>query len=763
MPRVMLNWVGQTVAGQYLVEARLGEGGMGTVYRAFDQRRQHYVALKVPRLALLENPAFFKRFQREMKALMGIRHAHLVPVLDVGEHNRIPFIAMKFLPGGSLRERFDKKRFTGTGDLFPWLRQIASALDFLHAEKLVHRDVKPDNVLFDEHGDAYLSDLGAMKVQEGSGLDAKTKLTETGTVLGTPSYMAPEVIFGKPYDGRADQYALGVMVYEAFTGRYPYPADSLPILVQALMGPEPERLDRLGGVPSAVADAVARAMDRDPARRFGTCTEFAEAVRLGFPAPTPSPSQPATSRPNPGNAPVLAPTQAAPLPTQAKGQGRGASRVQPSPSPVSKPGPAPAVGRPGVAETPPADPSKTAPVPAMAQTTPNQSLVPTKPNTPLTTPPTIKSESAWPGNLRQAKQLLSRPWLILVGLASVIGLAITLGFLQFMQDPRSFSIVNQVLPDLQPQKTVLEGHEGPVTSVAVTGDGRYIVSGSTDGTVRVWDFASGRETRRINAHEGWVRQVAVAPSGEYAASLGYEEFGAPQSQTPQSLRLWDLGTGKELRRFTESYTCVAITKDSKAIVIGGNNNKLILLDYRTGKQLGQFPCGSDGSHVHCVAITQDGKHLGACIRTKLYVFNINTKELVYEMDIDTEFDYFRRLHPLALSPDVRYLVLLDNYHSDLEILGVQSQQRIWHINEYNTTSIDFTPDGAMLVTGHNNPSRIMLYDLKRGTAVRRLTGHKDDLNSVAVCPNGKFIVSASDDKTIRIWDISKPDEASSKE
>ncbi len=120
MPRVILNWVGKTVADQYLVEAELGEGGMGTVDRAFDQRRQHHVALKTPRIALLQDPAFFKRFQRETKALVQIRHAHLVPVLDVGEHTHIPFLVMKYLPGGSLRQRLEKRPPAGPRNLFPW-------------------------------------------------------------------------------------------------------------------------------------------------------------------------------------------------------------------------------------------------------------------------------------------------------------------------------------------------------------------------------------------------------------------------------------------------------------------------------------------------------------------------------------------------------------------------------------------------------------------------------------------------------------------
>ncbi len=338
MARVRLNWEGETVADRYRITNRLGEGGMGTVYRATDLQSGKTVALKTPRIALLEDPAFFKRFQREMQALLQLRHPYIVPVLDVGEHKRIPFFVMPYLSGGNLRQRLKEKLARGPDDLFPWLAQIAAALDYLHAQNVVHRDVKPDNVLFDEQGVAYLTDLGAVKVQEGSSVDARTKLTATGTALGTPPYMAPELILGRPYDGRADQYALAVIVYEAFTGQHPYDASSLGALIQSLQGPEAERLDSRCGAPTGVADAVARGLARDPNQRFPSCTEFAKAVRVGFvrsPATLKSPARPsgagagAGDRPSPRVMPAV--PAGTPPPVIAPGKARPASGDTPAP------------------------------------------------------------------------------------------------------------------------------------------------------------------------------------------------------------------------------------------------------------------------------------------------------------------------------------------------------------------------------------------------------------------------------------------------
>jgi serine/threonine protein kinase len=259
-------------------------------------------------------------------------------VLDVGEHKRIPFFVMPYLSGGNLRQRLKEKLARGPDDLFPWLAQIAAALDYLHAQNVVHRDVKPDNVLFDEQGVAYLTDLGAVKVQEGSSVDARTKLTATGTALGTPPYMAPELILGRPYDGRADQYALAVIVYEAFTGQHPYDASSLGALIQSLQGPEAERLDSRCGAPTGVAEAVARGLARDPNQRFPSCTEFAKAVRVGFvrsPATLKSPARPSGAGAGAGDrpAPRVMPTVAAgtPPPVIAPGKARPASGDTPAP------------------------------------------------------------------------------------------------------------------------------------------------------------------------------------------------------------------------------------------------------------------------------------------------------------------------------------------------------------------------------------------------------------------------------------------------
>ena len=263
--------------GRYRITARLGEGGMGFVYRAQDASLNTQVVIKVPRRAMLDEPQFLKRFQREIRSLVALSHPHIVKIIDVGEYAEIPFAVMQYLAGGDLESR---PRVVSPAELGGWLPAVADALDFVHSKDFVHRDVKPGNVLFDAEGHAYLSDFGVAKVVRyvGSGGDAGPK-TGTGLIMGTPEYMAPELVMGQKITGRVDQYALAVTVYELLAGRRPFegPTPAAVYVEQATKQASP--LDRVRPeIPAALSAAVSCALSKDPAERYTTCTEFAEAV-----------------------------------------------------------------------------------------------------------------------------------------------------------------------------------------------------------------------------------------------------------------------------------------------------------------------------------------------------------------------------------------------------------------------------------------------------------------------------------------------------
>ena len=195
-------WRGQVLSGdRYVVQDKLGKGGMGTVYRAHDRHLDTLCVIKVPNLAVLSLPGFSERFVREIRSLVKLSYPHIVKINDVGQHENIPFAVMQYLPGGELKDQ--RLRLPdGTllaspvSSLAQWLPSIAKALDFVHGQGYVHRDVKPANILFDAHRNAYLSDFGLVKVVAESSGPAQRDLTTTGIILGTPGFAAPEISMG---------------------------------------------------------------------------------------------------------------------------------------------------------------------------------------------------------------------------------------------------------------------------------------------------------------------------------------------------------------------------------------------------------------------------------------------------------------------------------------------------------------------------------------------------------------------------------------
>lgn len=285
---------GELAAGRYQLGESLGLGGMSHVYRAHDRHLGIDVIVKAPRQAMLEDPAFAHRFRQEIRSLVRLNHPHIVDVLDVGQHAETPFAVMRYLSGGTLAERCRDRQGRAMA-LLPeslnyWLPEIADALDFVHAQGYVHRDVKPDNILFDTHGNPYLSDFGVAKVLFASDV-ARSKIGQTakGMVLGTPDYMAPEMILGESFDGRVDQYALAITIYETLAGRRPFLASSGAAMMIKQTEEEPPLLHQVRcDLPEALSQALHRALRKEPKQRYRTCAELAEHVLRGVALVQPS-------------------------------------------------------------------------------------------------------------------------------------------------------------------------------------------------------------------------------------------------------------------------------------------------------------------------------------------------------------------------------------------------------------------------------------------------------------------------------------------
>ena len=264
--------------GRYRVASELGAGGMAHVYLALDRLDKRQVVIKVPRQAMLEDPEFAGRFVREAKSLVRLVHPHIAKILDAGDHEGRPYLVLEYLSGGSLRDHMANGPLS-VENLQTWLPGIASALDFCHANECVHRDVKPDNILFDGRGTAYLSDFGIAKVMSKSPKTKMTVMTGAGMVLGTAQYMAPELVMGKKYDGKADQYGLAVTVYECLAGRVPFTGNTpMAVIVEQSTKEVPPLKSVAPSVSTKVSEFVQKALAKDPNGRFPNCASLAQAV-----------------------------------------------------------------------------------------------------------------------------------------------------------------------------------------------------------------------------------------------------------------------------------------------------------------------------------------------------------------------------------------------------------------------------------------------------------------------------------------------------
>jgi serine/threonine protein kinase len=271
-----------TSVGSYRIEAVLGIGGMGRVYRAVGPDGEP-VALKLVREDLAEDSVFRKRFEREARIAQQIENAHVVPVLDTGEHQGVPYLSQRFIEGGSLEQKLKQEGRLDVPTALSICAQVADGLDALFAGGMVHRDVKPANVLLDLQGTALITDFGLAKDSQG------TNLTRPGQALGSLDYMSPEQIRGEEVTAATDVYALGCVMCECLSGAPPF-ADrkGMRVLWAQLQDEPPDPTTELDGVAPALGPAILRALAKARAERPQSAGEYArllyEAAGLGPPA-----------------------------------------------------------------------------------------------------------------------------------------------------------------------------------------------------------------------------------------------------------------------------------------------------------------------------------------------------------------------------------------------------------------------------------------------------------------------------------------------
>ena len=259
--------------GPYRIINKIGQGGMATVYKAYQPSMDRHVAIKVLPAQLADSPEFVKRFQQEARIIARLEHPHILPVFDFGEDNGITYFVMRYFDAGTLKDKMAAGPLP-LQEIDRIFTQLADALGYAHARGIIHRDLKPANALVDADGNLFLTDFGIAKLLE----SASPRLTQTDAILGTPAYISPEQARADPVDQRSDIYSLGIILYEMVTGQVPYTADTpLAVILKHVSDPLPLPSMVKTDIPPAIEQVILKALAKNPNDRFATTAEFVSA------------------------------------------------------------------------------------------------------------------------------------------------------------------------------------------------------------------------------------------------------------------------------------------------------------------------------------------------------------------------------------------------------------------------------------------------------------------------------------------------------
>jgi serine/threonine-protein kinase len=779
------GWVGIALSGgRYQVAAKLGEGGMGYVYRAHDRNLDCDVVIKVPRRAMLEDAEFAGRFAGEIRSLVQLVHPHIVKVTDVGDHDGHPFAVLQYLSGGSLRDR-QRKDAEGRPlpmapeETRPWLEGVAEALDFIHGQQFIHRDVKPENILFDAHGHAYLSDFGVAKVLAGKAEGKpKTVMTETGLVLGTPQYMAPELLLGQPYDGRIDQYALAVMVYELLSGRYPFDGPTSTAVFVQQTTQEPPRLETVvPSVPREVAAAVHKALAKEPGQRFPDCRTFARAVLAGFTeASAPAgkaavPKGPVTAVAGkvtcPGCRKVVA-LPAAALGKRVRCPACGETFQAPGPPqalPAAKPRPASETGRAEVARADtgsvarPVPPSQTGSAAKSNPPAPQPAPGPAEasPLAELNLSAGKRTDPARPKKAQPPPTGFRRYWPWLAGAAGllVLGVVVLFGYVLSGETKRDEVAVQDTKTNADSEKSQSTHTAEPT---APQEPSRSVTPPSVSPTANVPESQVKNDPEAEVAKEGPVGEVlqykgfpggiwcvAISSDGGQVCGGGGDSPNRKSVSGDYDIHVWDLKTGKEQRRLmghTKTVRCLAYCPGRRRLASASWDQTVRLWDTDSGREIHCLT--GHINEVGAVAFSPDGKELasGAVDKTVRF-WDPDSGRLLRQYEGPDE------VHCLAYSPDGRHLIA--GTRSGMAILlDVATCKEIRRFTGHNDLihSITFSRDGKQILSGHGQGTTV-LWDVAGDREVASFLGH-----AVCFSADGRRALIGCNNKTVQLWDVS---------
>jgi serine/threonine protein kinase/WD40 repeat protein len=748
-----LAWFRQgSVLAGYRLETQVGSGGMAVVFRALDERLSRPVALKILAPALASDGAFRRRFIAESRAAARVDDPHIIPVYEAGEADGVLFIAMRFVIGGDLRRVLEHEGALPPDRAADFISPVASALDAANGAGLVHRDVKPANILVDTRpgrpDHVYLSDFGVSK-------GAVSSVSLAGQFLGTPDYSAPEQIQGRVVDGRTDQYALACVAYELLTGSVPFERDQgMAVLLAHLSEPPPSLGSRRSDLPAAADQVLARALAKAPENRYGSCGDFADALReaLGLAPYHPrrsavTPDHPQTAiTPQPefpgpdgvGKAAIPADLAAAATIESVPGGGSPGTANLPATAIVTGP------AHPGIRHpqaVPPMTPGVAGEdIPTVAATAKGASVADV--HAADQRPPSIPDSGDRVPPTRRRRRLLA----IAVAAAVLAGAAIVIPLLASSQNSTSSQSFGRLTA------TFTDPDAAGVDAIAFSPNSATLAAGDDDGNIYLWNTATGKLTVTLtDPHSKGVSGIAFSPNGATLATSDYDG----------NIYLWNAATGKLTATLTDPYpgvgdglTAVAFSR-SGATLAAGDTDGHALLYSAAGELTGTFTDpGSSGGGVSAVAFSPSGATLATADGNgHTYLWNAATGKLTATLTepgppgVDVS--------AVAFSPSGATLATADGYGSHLWNAATgKVAATLTDPSTVGVNAIAFSPSGATLATADGNGHTYLW-----NAASRKLTASLTEpdavgVSAIAFSPNGTRLATIDQDGSTYLWNIS---------